>query len=75
MCYLVRFNGTNLRSEKSGHRHGLPIESHELDLVGLAVSMNVHYRSDVAGDESFLGDIGRQDYLVVLSDHGGSYTG
>ena len=69
MRYLVRLDGTNLRREKSGHRHGLSIEGHELDFVGLAVLVNVYYGSDVAGHEAFAGNVSRQNDSIMFSDH------
>lgn len=47
----------------------VPIEREDLDLVGSALVVGVHHRSDVARSEVVLGQILGEDHLVMLVDH------
>jgi hypothetical protein len=58
-----------MRSEQSGNRNGLAIQSHKLNFVSFAAVVYMDDGPNVPGRQTFSGQINGQYNRVVFSDH------
>jgi hypothetical protein len=68
----VRLDRVYVRCQKGSDRHGISMESHELDFLGFTLSVYVYHRSNVSGFEPLALDVDLQDYPVVFVNRRGS---
>jgi hypothetical protein len=66
---LTPAHGAEVGCFKCRDRGGLAIEGEELDLEGLAASVNVHDYAHVPGLEAEFGERFRENHLLTFADH------
>src|ERR1035441_8750073 len=72
---FVRSNRTDLLGIQGNDGCGAPLEGNELDLVTLAVGVDVDDGTDVASLQTFGREVGLEDDAIMFGDHGASSPG